>query len=570
MYGNTDKPIDSIEKDTFGIKNYIDGLCKFILNCDTPMTISIQGDWGSGKTSMMKMIESQISSDVYPIWFNTWQFSQFRMQDELTVSMLTALLSSLNTKGEAFKKVKELLGTISKKAIRIGTDIAIGGEAAETLGKMMDGVDTDYAEQIKGLKDNFEKAVDEKLNSENKTRAVIFIDDLDRLQPAKAVELLEVLKSFLDCEQCVYVLAVDYSVVTQGIKQKFGDYVDEAKGKSFFDKIIQLPFKMPVAQYKIKTYISDMFDKMKIKYTNDTLSDYVSLIESSIGCNPRGVKRLFNTYFLLDIISKMNKSVENKESYQKLLFASLCMQAEFEELYNFIVSTSDTLDVDFFNSFSEGLTSNSDIMKEIGINNDDTIERINVFMKKFIKVMQLDDDENISDEEIENLKEILSFSTVTSVNNEESLSEENNKDDWHYRPINKGIVNAINEKIKKEFDVNFKLWQPRKNKGTRRISSANGIYYGTINNISYEFDYILSTDYQTKTTILKFGIYPQNGVNSEELQCLIEKTKNNYIKYDWGFKTNSILSLDADREKEDLVSNFYNQIKNELNLIIKK
>lgn len=57
---------------------------------------------------------------------------------------------------------------------------------------------------------------------------VIFVDDLDRLQPAKAVELLEVLKVFLDCEKCVYVLAVDYEVVTQGIKQKFGDLLLKA------------------------------------------------------------------------------------------------------------------------------------------------------------------------------------------------------------------------------------------------------------------------------------------------------------------------------------------------------
>lgn len=35
-------------------------------------------------------------------------------------------------------------------------------------------------------------------------RIVFYIDDLDRLQPLRAVELLEVLKIFLDCEKCVY------------------------------------------------------------------------------------------------------------------------------------------------------------------------------------------------------------------------------------------------------------------------------------------------------------------------------------------------------------------------------
>lgn len=86
MLGNTDKPIERQKDDTFGIERYVNGLSTFILNSDTPMTISIQGDWGSGKTSMMNMIQEKISRDTYIIWFNTWQFSQFELQNELTLS----------------------------------------------------------------------------------------------------------------------------------------------------------------------------------------------------------------------------------------------------------------------------------------------------------------------------------------------------------------------------------------------------------------------------------------------------------------------------------------------------
>ena len=84
----------------------------------------------------------------------------------------------------------------------------------------------------------------------------------DRLQPAKAVELLEVLKLFLDCDRCVFVLAVDYEVVTSGIRQKFGNDVSVEKGRSFFDKIIQLPFKMPVASYDIRKYVKNMMERI--------------------------------------------------------------------------------------------------------------------------------------------------------------------------------------------------------------------------------------------------------------------------------------------------------------------
>lgn len=49
MNGFTDKPTSTLSDDAFGVQQYISGLNEFILECYTPMTIAIQGDWGSGK-----------------------------------------------------------------------------------------------------------------------------------------------------------------------------------------------------------------------------------------------------------------------------------------------------------------------------------------------------------------------------------------------------------------------------------------------------------------------------------------------------------------------------------------
>lgn len=77
--GCPDVPIADIKDDRFNVGQYINGLSSFILTCDTPMTVSIQGDWGSGKTSMMNMVDANIRNLALPIWFNTWQFSQFSL-----------------------------------------------------------------------------------------------------------------------------------------------------------------------------------------------------------------------------------------------------------------------------------------------------------------------------------------------------------------------------------------------------------------------------------------------------------------------------------------------------------
>lgn len=566
MFGNTDKPVENIVNDTFGISRYINGLCTFILHCETPMTISIQGDWGSGKTSMMNMVRAKLNeSNVHTIWFNTWQFSQFQMQDNLAISMLGSLLSELDCDK---KKVKDLLGTLgnaSRTALKILADNVAGGVVADKLGEIMGAPEVDSAEKIKEIKNDFQNAINKKLNSLNKEKAVIFIDDLDRLQPAKAVELLEVLKVFLDCEKCVFVLAVDYSVVTQGIKQKFGDSVDEEKGKSFFDKIIQLPFKMPVAQYDISNYISDALKEMGIAYDEKSVKQYVGLIETSIGCNPRSIKRLFNTYMLLDIISQESSYSANDSKRRMILFAIICMQMEFDELYNFIVSSKDTLSNDLFCQLSDYMFINNDdnLKEEIGIYDDDEIMRISLFMKKFIDAIQIDDDENISDEEIDNLRNILHFSTITSVSNNNS-QEDKSDDDWHYRYVNKDIVSKLNDRLRSELGLEFRIWQPRKNNSFRRISETSSLLPMCEKNVNFELDFYLKTDYAIKTTFLNFVLYSKKPSTFQNLFELFGDL-NGYFKTDWGYEKNNIVSfIDAN---DTVLDELYQKVKSEIEFI---
>lgn len=566
MFGNTDKPVENIANDTFGISRYINGLCTFILHCETPMTISIQGDWGSGKTSMMNMVRAKLNeSNVHTIWFNTWQFSQFQMQDNLAISMLGSLLSELDCDK---KKVKDLLGTLgnaSRTALKILADNVAGGVVADKLGEIMGAPEVDSAEKIKEIKNDFQNAINKKLNSLNKEKAVIFIDDLDRLQPAKAVELLEVLKVFLDCEKCVFVLAVDYSVVTQGIKQKIGDSVDEEKGKSFFDKIIQLPFKMPVAQYDISNYISDALKEMGIAYDEKSVKQYVGLIETSIGCNPRSIKRLFNTYMLLDIISQESSYSANDSKRRMILFAIICMQMEFDELYNFIVSSKDTLSNDLFCQLSDYTLINNDenLKEEIGIYDDDEIMRISLFMKKFIDAIQIDDDENISDEEIDNLRNILHFSTITSVSNNNS-QEDKSDDDWHYRYVNKDIVSKLNDRLRSELGLEFRIWQPRKNNSFRRISETSSLLPMCEKNVNFELDFYLKTDYAIKTTFLNFVLYSKKPSTFQNLFELFGDL-NGYFKTDWGYGKNNIVSfIDAN---DTVLDELYQKVKSEIEFI---
>ena len=123
------------------------------------------------------------------------------------------------------------------------TSIASGGliekeEAKDFLNRLLANDAKDVASAISDLKTEFEKCIKLSLEKQKYERIVFFIDDLDRLEPRKAVELLEVMKLFFDVENCIFVLAIDYDVVVKGVADKYGRFFKDEKenlekGKSF-------------------------------------------------------------------------------------------------------------------------------------------------------------------------------------------------------------------------------------------------------------------------------------------------------------------------------------------------
>ena len=131
MIGYPDRPIESIKNNSFGTNTYVDVLSEFITSCETPMTIAIQGDWGTGKTSMMNMIKESLDENIIvPVWFNTWQYSQFNLGNQLPILLLNKLIGKINNNSAT---LKELVTKGAKILGQIGVGIATKGNASRIL-----------------------------------------------------------------------------------------------------------------------------------------------------------------------------------------------------------------------------------------------------------------------------------------------------------------------------------------------------------------------------------------------------------------------------------------------------
>ena len=125
-------------------------------------------------------------------------------------------------------------------------------------------------------------------------------------------------------------LAVDSSVIYQGVRSKYGENLGKDREKKFFDKIIQVPFSIPMNQYNIKSYLKEFLDEEDEK----EIDGYKNAIAGILGNNPRSIKRAFNRLELHKLILK-GYIMDAKDRLN--LFIILLIQMVEEELYDKLV-----------------------------------------------------------------------------------------------------------------------------------------------------------------------------------------------------------------------------------------
>ncbi len=342
-----DRPIQKANQDQLKVSRYADALVNFILNSDTPITIGLQGEWGTGKTSMMYMLQEELlKQDVATSWVNTWEYSMFRGAKETTPAVLNGLLATLEEscgdkwtiKGETeqtMKKVGRFFGNIINQVSvnQLGVDV----KAAVDSSGSAEGISRAEIAQVKSdISEIINKLINDKGNSYE--RVVFFVDDLDRINPVDAVEVLEALKNMFDMDHCIFVLAIDYDVVVKGLEGKFGKKTEENERefRSFFDKIIQVPFTMPTGAYDIDYFLDEKLKGLGMNIPDSLKLLYLEVVKNSVGHNPRSLKRFINTFSLLNTIRKAENTAEestNAEATEFMLFALLGIQISYPKIF---------------------------------------------------------------------------------------------------------------------------------------------------------------------------------------------------------------------------------------------
>ena len=169
MSGIVDQALEPGGSDSLEISSYHEALVDFIKNTDTPMTIGVQGEWGSGKTSLLNQIWNKLDEsnnehdddeNYLQIWVNSWEHSLLCSPEECLLKIVNEIMQSLleaDVDKNKKDRVKDGVQSLMKGALRIGSSLAAGNAGAQAV----DAVFSSDANTIKQLREQLNSLVNE-------------------------------------------------------------------------------------------------------------------------------------------------------------------------------------------------------------------------------------------------------------------------------------------------------------------------------------------------------------------------------------------------------------------------
>jgi len=288
------------DKDLLGFTIHSDLLRSIVTNQDMlPVTVGLFGDWGGGKSSILKILQRDFAQDkeFAVIYFNSWVFEGY---EDAKAAILSSLLQELqdhrDLKNVIGDEAKALLKRVNwMKLLKVGLS---GGMAYLTANPvpllMASGIVSQShpeneaqgmsetpdlpgikwneilktseatVQSVRSFRSDFKKLI-EKTGLKS---LIILIDDLDRCSPERLIENLEAIKLFLNVDRTAFVVATDRRIVENAIRIRYSELFSgersAATGDSlvtdYLEKLIQVPYTLPkLAPHEVRSYLCMLF-----------------------------------------------------------------------------------------------------------------------------------------------------------------------------------------------------------------------------------------------------------------------------------------------------------------------
>lgn len=353
--------------DLLGFKVHADLIVDVINDNDVlPVTVGVFGDWGSGKSSILKIVEKELIGDeedgfkdgTLVLYFNGWVFEGY---DDAKAALLESIIEKFAKHKKLGSKIKDetvkllksvkwmrLMGLGFKKiAVPAATAYLTGGvslipyllnefsqieptelanklkgdEAESFLSSIIKKNEEDEITMVREFRDDFKKMVDK---SKIK-KLVVIIDDLDRCTPDRLIENLEAIKLFLNVDKTAFVIGADPRIVRHAIELRYKtDGIENSSDvesrnerivSDYLEKLIQVPYYLPkLTDNEVETYLSLLFCQKELG------SDFNKVLEAFYSARENN---RYGVFGLGDMESVLDANEKDKLTKSVSIIASL-------------------------------------------------------------------------------------------------------------------------------------------------------------------------------------------------------------------------------------------------------
>lgn len=415
--------INMLDKNAIGRNQYIATFLEMLDNVNDNFTIFINGDWGTGKTFLVKQIytlltyynqyisdevikykpqlesilqknyfkDLKLEKNFVPIYYNAWN-------NDSHIDPINSIIFNIIKEHDILRDYqKESSNVIDKIASVLDmANIWSNGSAKELVNTFKGRDIIPEITTIENLKETLNILLD-KLLTEHGDKLVIFVDELDRCNPIYAIKLLERIKHFFDHENIVFIFSVNVNELTNTISNYYGQNFDSHRYlNKFYDISIDLP------TINISSYMEYLGFERNSKYFNKTVHEIIEYYNFTM----RDCIRYYQSLKIIEELARdcSNYGFSEDRGYNmiKMFILPMLMAIKIIDLKGYIKIINGTGYDIFFNT----------------IKNIDMLNRgIGFYMKK-------DKDGNISEEEYKKQSLEIYNAIFNNTNNKEYSNNE--------------------------------------------------------------------------------------------------------------------------------------------------
>lgn len=328
---------DPFKHDRLARRGRVEALCRLIVELQSPAVLAVNGPFGSGKSVFLRLCAAQLRDQgVNVVEFNAWQQSH----TEVPLVDLVAALTARSTQAEQItEKLRQVAVKLAWRTASAVTHGIVDGEASQTAGALS------MFEEWKDIEDRREEFRQELTSLVGDAgKLVVFVDELDRCPPERALRILDVVRHLFDIPGVVVVLGINELELRYRVTKLYGD---DCEAEAYLRRFIDLAIDLPGPGPSLVAFLNEAFaevgiaDQLEGEQSRQLAEPVIKLLAEQMEISARDILQLTHRIArVLALIPSPEPSSVARFTLQHTVLSMCVLRTAVPETYRKYVSES--------------------------------------------------------------------------------------------------------------------------------------------------------------------------------------------------------------------------------------